>query len=351
MRRKNKLVGEGLSRLKRLRPALIAVLALVLAASMITSAMAYRAVEVVRVSDTVYSIIQRTDLSYKVAVKPSVIYDNASVIGTDRPLYTRLVKSVNITYEHSSQALVGKMLSESGVYGLTMTVSSGRGWSKTVELVPKTGYEGTYSGVVVIELSEIMSLIDKLEQETGLASSTYTVTVDITTDSTLVIEGEGEKQSSYTTSAVMEVRLGEGKVSIESQNITSEVSEDRVTSHENTLTILGAEVPVTNLRKYSTTALTLSMIGLLAITLYPMKKQREPDRKYKDVIIDGNPKWLTSLPVVEVTSMRDLVSLARSSGRPIIRSTKEEGGIAIKTYTLLDGGVIYVHKKIQPRQN
>ncbi len=349
MKRKRKIFG--MEKLRRLRPTLIVLLALILAASMITSAMAYRAAEVVRESYTVYSLVQRTDLSYDIMVKPSVIYDNATVIGPNKPLYTRLIEAVNVTYEHSTQSLVGELVRELGTYGVTMTLSSGRGWSKTVKMVPKTAYEGTYSGVIVIRMGEIMRLIDKLEQETGLASSTYTLTLDVVTDSTLLIEGEGEKSNTYTTSAVLQIKLGEGKMYIKSEGTSSEVSEDRLISHENTLKILGAEVPVASLRKYSILALTTSMIGLLTITLYPGKRQREPDRKYSDVIIDGNPKWLTSLPVVEVTSLKDLVNLAKGSGKPIIRSTKNEGDLTIKTYTLLDGGVIYVHKKVQPKQN
>jgi len=348
---KRKVRSLRLEKLRKARPALMVLLALVLAISMITSAMAYRSAEVVREDYTVYSLVQRTDLRYAIAVKPSVIYDNATVIGPNKPLYTRLIEAINVTYEHSTQALVGDLVREWGTYGVTMTLSSGRGWSKTVELVPKTAYEGTYSGVVMIKLSNVMRLIDRLEQETGLSSSTYTLTVDVTTNSTLLIEDEGEKSNTYTASAIIEIRLGEGKMSIKSQGTTSEVSEDRVVSHENTLTILGASIPVASLRKYSTMALATSMIALLAVTMYPARRQREPDRKYRDIIIDGSPKWVTTLPVVEVASLKDLANLAKGSGKPIIRSTKDEGGLTIKTYTLLDGGVIYVHKKVQPKQN
>lgn len=58
-----------------------------------------------------------------------------------------------------------------------------------------------------------------------------------------------------------------------------------------------------------------------------------------------------TLSVVEVKELKDLIDLARGSGKPVIRSTKDEGGGTIKTCTLLDSGVIYVHKKVQPRQN
>ena len=349
--KRNKGMGALVSKLRRLRPALIVLLGLVLVASMITSAMAYRAAEVVRENYTVYSLIERTDLGYAISVKPSVIYDNETVIGPNKPLYTRLVEAVNITYEHSTREVVGDLVRESGTYAITMTLSSGRGWSKEIVLVPATPYDGTYSGEVIIRLMEVMNLIDRLEQETGLSSSTYTLTVDVETNSTLVIGGEESRDNQYTTSAIIEIRLGEGKMNIKTQGEASEVSEDRLVSHENTLRILGADVTVASLRRYSTTALTLSMIGLLAVTLYPGRRQREPDRKYRDIIIDGNPKWLTTLPVVEVTSLRDLVNLAKGSGKPIIRSTKDEGDLSIKTYTLLDGGVIYVHKKVQPKQN
>ncbi len=349
MKRKRGIINA--QRMRRLRPALIALLALTLAASTITSAMAYRAAEVITQSHTIYALTQRTQLSYLAAVKPSVIYDNATVIGPGKPLYTRLIEAINITYEHSTQPLVADLVREWGTYDVVMTLSSGRGWSKTVMLVPATSYEGTYSGTVVISISDINNLIERLEQETGLSSSTYTLTVDVETDSTLLLSGVGEVTNNYVSSAVIELRLGEGRMSIKTKGTTSEVSKDESISQENTLKILGREVPVTDARKYSTVALVTSMMGLLAITLYPGSRRKEPDRKYRDIIIDGEPRWLTTLPVVEVKKLKDLVDLARGSGKPVIRSTKDEGGATTKTYTLLDGGVIYVHKEVQPRQN
>lgn len=337
--------------LGRNRPYVIAVLAAVVLASTLTSAMAYRAAESVSESRTLYSLIQVTDLEYRAGVSPSVIYDNASWIGPGKPLYTRLVKYVNITYSHRTQGVVGDLLSENGTYSVTMEISSGRGWSKSVTMVPPTKYSGGYSGEVSVGMGPLLKLIDRLEQETGLSSSTYTITISVTTDSAMRLRDVGEVSNEYTASAVAKVRLGEGKMSIDTEGERSEVSEDVTATRQNTLKALGAEVPVADLRKYSTAALTASMIGLVAVTAYPRRRAGESDSKYKDIIIDGKPEWASTAPVVEVSTLKDLAGLARSSGKPIVRDTSEEGEVTVRTYTLLDGGVVYVHKSVWPKQN
>ncbi len=337
--------------IRRNRQYIIAVLAAVVIATTLTSAMAYRAAEVVSESRTLYSLTQVTDLSYRVGVRPSVIYDNASWVGPGKPLYTRLVEYINITYSHWTQEVVGDLVSENGTYSVTMKVSSGKGWSKDIIIIPPTQYSGEFSGAVTLRMESLLKLIDKLEQETGLSSSTYTITVSVTTDSTMILRGVGEVSNKYTASAIAEIRLGEGRMSVKIEGERSEVSKDITSTKQNKLRVLGAEIPVTDLRRYSVIALATSMITLIAATTYPRRVGGASDRKYRDMIVDGKPRWVSTLPVVEVSKLSDLANLARNSGKPIIRDTQESGDITIRTYTLLDGGVIYVHKKVQPKQN
>ncbi len=337
--------------LRRNRPYIIAALAAVVIATTLTSAMAYRAAEVISESETLYSLTQVTDLSYRVGVKPSVIYDNASWVGPGKPLYTRLVEYINITYSHWTQEVVGDLVSENGTYSVTMEVSSGKGWSKTVTIIPPTQYSNEFSGTVTLRLASLLKLIDRLEQETGLSSSTYTITIGVATDSTMILREAGEVSNKYTASAIVEIRLGEGRMSVKTEGERSEVSKDITSTRQNKFRVLGAEIPVTDLRKYSVIALATSMVTLIAATAYPRKGTGAVDRKYRDIIINGRPKWVSTLPVVEVSTLADLANLARNSGKPIVRDERDEGELSIKTYTLLDGGVVYVHKEVQPKRN
>lgn len=120
--------------------------------------------------------VQQGRFDYSAAVKPSAVYADGRV-DTGEPVFLRLVDRIRVrfAYELSSALPIGV----AGTIRLDATVSDGRGWNRTLRLAPPrrfTGPKATIEGD--LDLKRVRALTDRVNDLTGAASATYTVTVE-----------------------------------------------------------------------------------------------------------------------------------------------------------------------------
>lgn len=113
--------------------------------------------------------------SYTAPAIPQV-YD-ADKVRPGEPVFHQLTGSmvVEASYRLESQAPVQNI---QGLYRLVAQVRDGRGWQRTVELVPETAFDTSEVDVrSSLDLNTIQRFIDLLEERTGVTRSAYQVVV------------------------------------------------------------------------------------------------------------------------------------------------------------------------------
>jgi len=130
---------------------------------------------------------------YSCAV-PEDIYDDDSV-KTGDPIYRQLNNafSVYFTYELSTKKALEDI---QGTYQMSAIVSEASGWQRSIELIaPSLVDVREFTSAAEVDLDAIQSLIDNFEQQTGVSSNRYTLTIQPEVDLTALLGGRELEES------------------------------------------------------------------------------------------------------------------------------------------------------------
>lgn len=215
---------------------------------------------------------------------PDDIYDTDMLRSGD-PIFRQINNSINInfTYEFSSTqpAEIG------GTYRLLAEVKDVSGWKRTIEIIPLSRIaENSFTSSGTLDLSEVASLIDNFEEQTGVTSNRYTLTIQ----PEIIIAGEIDKRSfSNTFTPALNFNLDDQKLVLlesntEDVDVLNPIESGTVEGTRksaNTISILGLDLSVLIARMISVYAI----IGTIIAVLWINKKERSQKKINRDRMI------------------------------------------------------------------
>ena len=189
---------------------LLAICAILLIVSLFGTIKSFTSPTKVTVQQQVTTLSFKQDgaFDYTVNAKPAYFYDNVMPATTDTtesptlpqqaPIQTpqipiNFIKSFNMSFNYSSSAVSSENIEIDAV------LSSAGLWTKTVNLVPQTNYQGNTTVPFAIDLSSFQTLVDKINSEIGLTSTkSYSLTIQATMSEVKLSSGGIEPDSIQT---------------------------------------------------------------------------------------------------------------------------------------------------------
>jgi signal peptidase I len=296
-------------------------------------------------SESPYELIGIFDYS---ASAPPGIYDSSSV-QTGDPIYRKLTDEITV---HFTFTLKSEELRDvKGTIQLDAKISDPGGWKRKVELHPLTDFEGNSTSIEgVVVLSELQSMIDVLEDQTGFERHEYTLRI---VPKILASADSNNREIQITFNPDLVFLLNELQMSL----IASEPGASRLDQlvqsqidfieysnlKTNVIPILGFDLPVPTARWLSGIGLVISGAGLLWIffVLRRVSQDSEVSQiafKYKNVLVDiEGQDYLDGYKHIDVKNMEDFGRFAERTGNTILHEAHNQ----VHHYYLQEGDLIY----------
>ncbi len=254
---------------------------------------------------------------------PAGLYDTAHA-QTGDPIYLQLSSALEINFHyHLRNATIAQAMAD-----LAVDVSAANGWRRRLALTPAQSFQD--SPVVLtarISLAELRALISQLEQQTGLSSQYYVVTVQPRINLTGQIE---ETSFNDTFAPQLLFRLDRSQLVLMSssgplEGLTprAEGRIERPLVKPARLALLFVSFDAQAVRLWSLAGLG----GFLLLTValgWPLWQRWQRDEAtrihlaYGNLLVDGTMPRLDR-PVISVATMADLARLAQRTGSLIMR--------------------------------
>ena len=293
---------------------------------------------------------QRGEFSYSSEMSGTVYAGGVATTG--EPVYRKLTDEMAVRFDY---ALISDLpASVSGVYRMDAVISQEDGWTRSVQVVESTSFEGTDVSVQgVLQLDVVQAEIDSAREQTGLDSQplrSYTVSLvpAIEIDGTLgnvgIVETFAPGLDFVVEPLLVKVKAGSGmgdETNPFTAVATGTVSEFRsVTNH---LALPGYQLPVETARGMAQAGLAVSVLGMLvlAVIVFSASTGDEPKRirsRYGPLLVSLKGSDLGEIVrLIEVQSIDDLVRVAEREGRMVLH---QESG-SIHQYFVQDADVTY----------
>ena len=275
--------------------------------------------------------LQTGKFSYTAAAQPG-IYDSA-IIQTGEPLFLKLTDLLNIKFQY---ALEGEGLQGiAGTYQLVARVVDDQsGWQRTIPLKGMTTFTGeTFSSNATIDLRQIQTLIDTLEQKTEFRQSYYSLVIipQVTITGKIM---DRALQDSFEPSLVfrfdkLHLYLTGKDPEVDPLNPTKPglVSGFRIES--NTIQLFGKEIYISKIRSLSLTGLGISLSGLVILgflIIFLAKRSHESliKMKYDSMMVDAQNNGFETKPgMIDVSTIDDLAKLAERYNSMILHVKRD----------------------------
>lgn len=268
------------------------------------------------------------DFSYY-APANSEVYGRAVVRAGD-PVFPRLTCQVRFLLDYAVAA--DRPMEAAGSYQVLAEVSEYNGWKRTLEIGPAGTFSGgSFSAAATIDLCQVLAVIGRVEELTGLQRTNYTVSILIPIELQGEVGGQAVQES---LTPRLDFGLDETQLYVLRDPTSSAdplhwVQESLMPVMElqpASLPILGFDLPVRLARLLALLGLAFSVSGfvLIAVPLYRPGSEadaRSLRLKYGSLLVrvqDGVPASIPSgAPAIELASMEDLVRLAEHAGLPV----------------------------------
>ena len=194
---------------------------------------------------------------------PEGIYDSPEELSGE-PVFLKLSKEVEMRFFYN---LVTDLPHDVvGHYSIQAEFSDVSGFKRTIPLIPQTAFEGDhFTAVATLNLPQIQSLVEMVEEQTGLDRAQYTVTIQPTIQVLGSIQG---RLLDETFSPALRFYIDDIMLQVAPTN--EEVDPFQLVQSgliagtkliPANLSIFGIELPVSTARTLSTIGLVLSILG------------------------------------------------------------------------------------------
>ena len=336
-----------------------------LLALLLTAATVYSFWEPAEKTETVERVRYEHTASfdYTVEGEPSTLYPSG-VIGpispspggvaggvTPPPIYMKLAHSIDLGFTY---ALEGSPPADvAGDLSAVLQIQGGEdGWTRTQELLPPTPFVGrSTSARVDLDLAQVSSLIETVEEETGFSAGTYDVSVIPTVRINGSIGGETVEE---TYAPAFTIKFNRTQITPDSELTRSEVrTVSETVSQGQEFDLLGLSLQVTTARWLSAAGAAVALAGaavLAAVVFLGLGRGEEAKirARYGSLLVSvAQADLKEERQKIEVASMQDLVRLAQRDNRIILHQELERGS---HRYFVPDGTVTYEYRVTEPAE-
>ncbi|MCC7354405.1 MAG: hypothetical protein IT330_11680, partial [Anaerolineae bacterium] len=292
--------------------------------------------------------------TYVVHTQPSELYPKGKVgpisppspgvIATVEipPVFTRLARSLDLDFTYLFKSTLPSDMQ--GELSAVLQIKAGEGWTKTEELLPPTPFNGSRtSSRVSVNFSQILSLTETIEKQTGFNPGTYEVSII----PTVRISGHiGAEAINDTYAPAFTMKLNPSQIVLDPAVGRTEVKTlgDRV-SRAQELHLLNRSIPVMTARWWSVagTAFSALVAIFLAVVVFLGLGRGEAAQiqaRYKAMIISVAQADLEAAQRIQVASMQDLARLAQRDGQIIFHQQTRPD---LHLYFVHEGQVVYTY--------
>jgi hypothetical protein len=274
---------------------------------------------------------QQGAFSYTATAPPGIY--NADLVETGAPIFRELINQVRIEFDYHFAADLPADIS--GAHRLLAELSHANGWRWTIDLAPETAFSGpAFSLSRDLDLAEIQSLIDNLEQQTGLQGQQYRLTVipEVSVSGTLNGHPFQDQFAPRLEFDLDETQMqlaprGTSRLDAAQSDPLAPSQRGAVTrpgQRPTVLSLLGFTLTVSTLRQVAVAGLVISFAGWLVLAWLLLRSQPEDEiatirSKYGSRLINIQDSGLTAgREVVEVSAIDDLGHLVERTGGVIM---------------------------------
>ena len=211
------------------------------------------------------SYLQSAEYAYTAHVKPSLLYDNRTMVSAGEPLYLKLVDRLDITltYKLTQTPKTVEMTDIKLLYGVSASLGSGD-WSKTYHLASTKKGAPAFSDTYTVDVKEIQGIVETIGKETGTGIHTYTY--EIKPQISLEASAGGEPVAQEFT-PTLKIKFEGGKIVFEGLRSTKPGSVTHSETEAATWSFLGLSAQVGAMKAAS----IIASISLAALLTYSMR--------------------------------------------------------------------------------
>lgn len=289
---------------------------------------------------------QQVGLFYYSAAGKAGVYDSDTV-HSGEPIFPKLTCMLNLGFGYS---LTGDLMEDvSGTQQLSARISDDQsGWQRTIPMKANAPFTGSsFSNSATLDLCQIETLVASVEQETGFHPNTYTLTIIPSVASAWKI-GEKDFHAMFEPYLVFKFDKLHFYLARDSQQVDplyylKKGSVNGVENENNTLSLLGLEFKVIDMRIISIFGLCLSLAGalLIGISIYNTAKRSQDTfirLRYGSLLANVYDTGLDGLsPMIEVTTIDDLAKIAERQNTIILHTTRD----SLHFYYVQNDGTTY----------
>ena len=287
------------------------------------------------VEKTLYD--QTVAFDYTVQASASTLYPDGAIgpvrPGADAPsarppIYAKLAKSLDLGYAYTLKTPDAAEIS--GDIAASVELRGSDGWVKVLERTDPVPFSGpTASGRVQVDLAGLQALVAKIESETGVKGSGYTLTVF----PIVRVAGKvGATQVSETYTPAFTVKLDQAKLTPDVELVKSQPRKTSASvTQDQTLRVVNWTLPVAQARQIATFGFGLGLLGLLVVLgsgyrLYSRDVGAQARTRYGSllVVVSADAPEPTGQKI-PVASLHDLARLAQQDGQVIFQRPSGEG--------------------------
>jgi hypothetical protein len=279
---------------------------------------------------------------------PQVSVPVPMILGSKDTIFTRLVDSMNFTYQYGVTADQSIQPTETVVVNAILA-NPGK-WSKTFPLIPATAEAGNFTLNFPLDMPQYITFLSNSQQETGVSATSYTLTLEA--DVHLKAQtGAGAIDKVFSDSISTDLQGG----------VLTWTGDLQQTDKGNLTTTTSIQVPakilkvkVDTLRVVSIIILFIGLgmiVGVLLIRVRPedksillKKSAQETERKYKNMIItvsespDLKDKDIEN--ILTVDSLNELIKVGQTLMKPINHAVNN----GVDIYWLTEGITRYEYR-------
>lgn len=330
-----------------LRKAVPAILVLLVAFSLFTYLHAYQQPIEIREEVPLYSYTARGYFKYGVVLKPNILYDDTVLYNPER-VFLRLIDSVMLEAVYSLSVLPepADVLINLEV---EVVLSHPQVWSRRINYTGLQTKSLTVSYTSELELSDILSLAGNISKDLDIPATRYTVEIKCYARSRFTVENV-TRPLNHVFSLQMTIDLYGKIVEFSTKNIHESDVYTTTVSRENIASYGFISMPVSSMRKLSSSLLALSLLATAVYTGVILHRRRKSsflndvakiERKYRSRLIKATDlRDTSSTVVVKVNDISELVRISDELIKPIIHVETPEGHLFI----VIEDNVKYVYE-------
>ena len=292
------------------------------------------------------SYMQEADYLCLVTVKPNVIYDNKTLLTPDYIIYSSLSEKIDVSFQYSFSVNPLSTDPPQIKYGVQAFLK-GDSWSKNFTLTNSTIIEdSSVSESYSLNLTEVNSLIDEIEEETLEYSAEYIYEI-VPHIEVACNSSAGLIQEEY--DPTLSITLSRNKIDFSGLINSESGSLGDYLNSLATWPVLG--ISIRNMQYTSFIGSGFFSLGMIYLAWRLMNKPPSPlietiRKKYREKIVESKPTKLGSRKVlIEVKSMEDLDKISEETIKPILHHEETiTEGVKRYKFQVLDSDVVYEYK-------